>query len=78
MFFVEILMYTNFFTRIYLKRGDNMANNTQIACKNVFKSSDEALLKKEFNQKLIELINQMEKGKGIVYKRDLQVISHKI
>lgn len=55
-----------------------MANNTQVSCKNVFKSSDETLLKKEFNQKLIELINQMEKGKGIVYKRDLQVISHKI
>lgn len=50
----------------------------EITCKNIFKSSNETLLKKEFNNKLIELINQREKGKGATHKSDLQVISHKI
>jgi len=52
-----------------------MANNTQVACKNVFKNQNEMLLKKEFNQKLIELINQKGNSKkSITYKSDLQVM----
>ncbi|MGD9566857.1 MAG: hypothetical protein AB7V48_00805 [Sedimentibacter sp.] len=56
-------------------------NKPEIACKNIFKNCDELLMKKEFNQKLIELINQIENDKNkttIVYKSDLQIISHDI
>lgn len=56
-----------------------MSNKTQIACTNVFKNGNEVLLKKEFNLRLIELINQVEKSKtSITYKSDLQVTPHKI
>ncbi len=49
----------------------------EIACKNVFKSSDETILKREFNKKVIELINQIEKSKTcIIYKSDLQIMTH--
>ncbi len=62
-----------------MKRGDYMSNKTQVACTNVFKNGNEILLKKEFNQRLIELINQVEKNKtSITYKSDLQVNPHKI
>lgn len=47
------------------------------SCKNVFKNSNEHQIKQEFNQKVIELINQIEKNKtSVIYKRDLQIISH--
>ncbi|WP_440977684.1 hypothetical protein [Sedimentibacter sp. LTW-03] len=47
------------------------------SCKNVFKNSSEHQIKQEFNQKVIELINQVEKNKtNVIYKRDLQIISH--
>lgn len=43
-----------------------MPKEAEISCKNVFKCEDESALKKEFNQKWIELINQLEKSKGQV------------
>lgn len=43
-----------------------MPKEAEISCKNVFKCEDKWALKKEFNQKWIELINQLEKSKGQV------------
>lgn len=43
-----------------------MPKEAEISCKNVFKCEDKSALKKEFNQKWIELINQLEKPKGQV------------
>ena len=43
-----------------------MPKEAEISCKNVFKCEDKSALKKEFNQKWIELINQLEKSKGQV------------
>lgn len=43
-----------------------MQKEAEISCKNVFKCEDKSALKKEFNQKWIELINQLEKSKGQV------------
>lgn len=40
-----------------------MPKEAEITCKNVFKCNDEVALKKEFTQKWVELINQIEKGK---------------
>lgn len=52
-------------------------NKQEITCKNVFKNDDETILKKEFNKKVIELINQVEKSKTcVIYKSDLQIISN--
>ncbi|WMJ77832.1 hypothetical protein RBQ61_02580 [Sedimentibacter sp. MB35-C1] len=45
------------------------------SCKNVFKNSSEHQIKQEFNQKVIELINEKNKT-NVIYKRDLQIISH--
>ena len=47
-----------------------MPKEAEISCKNVFKCEDKSALKKEFNQKWIELINQLEKSKetGITCK----------
>ena len=42
-----------------------MPKEAEISCKNVFKCEDKSALKKEFNQKWIELINQLEKSKGL-------------
>ena len=39
-----------------------MPKEAEISCKN----EDKSALKKEFNQKWIELINQLEKSKGQV------------
>lgn len=41
-----------------------MANGVKVVCENVFKNKDEAALKKAFNIKWVELINQFEKNKG--------------
>lgn len=41
-----------------------MANETQIICKNIFKSGNEKASKEEFTKLWIELINQREKNKG--------------
>lgn len=46
------------------KRGDRMANETEVICKNIFKSSSEKESKEEFTKRWIELINQKEKNKG--------------
>jgi len=56
-------------------------NKPEVACKNIFKNCDELLIKKEFNQKWVELINQCENEKNkmnAAYKSDLQIISHDI
>lgn len=42
-----------------------MANSVKVVCKNVFKNKDEAALKRAFNAKWVELINQFEKNKGL-------------
>lgn len=41
-----------------------MAGSVKIVCTNVFKTTDKALFKKEYTQKWIELINELEKSKG--------------
>ncbi|MCI8357540.1 MAG: hypothetical protein HFI51_05260 [Lachnospiraceae bacterium] len=41
-----------------------MAKETQIICRNVFKTSTKADTNKEFTKRWIELINQREKNKG--------------
>lgn len=41
-----------------------MGNEIHVICKNVFKSHNGETLKKEFNDRWIELINQFEKNKG--------------
>lgn len=41
-----------------------MANETQVICKNIFKSGNEKDSKEEFTKRWIELINQREKNKG--------------
>ncbi len=41
-----------------------MANETEVICKNIFKSSSEKESKEEFTKRWIELINQKEKNKG--------------
>ena len=45
-----------------------MPKEAEISCKNVFKCEDKSALKKEFNQKWIELINQLEKSVDIKVK----------
>lgn len=45
--------------------GDKMAKTAQIICTNIFKRTDMDTLKDEFAQKMIELINQLEKNKFI-------------
>lgn len=48
--------------------------NTQVICKNIFKSSDNKTVKATFTQRLLELINQLEKKKVVQRKYDnLQV-----
>ena len=44
-----------------------MANNEQpqATCKSVFKSGENTTTKSQFTQKWIELINKLEKNKGI-------------
>lgn len=37
---------------------------TQVVCKNIFKNDDNAIITATFTQKLIELINQLEKNKS--------------
>ncbi len=41
-----------------------MAKETQVICKNIFKSGNEKDLKKEFTRRWIELIDQREKNRG--------------
>ncbi len=43
-----------------------MAQQAQLIVKNIFKTSDMDTFKKDFTQKWIELINQMEKNKNIL------------
>lgn len=43
-----------------------MARETQVICKNIFKSGSEKDSQKEFTRRWIELINQREKNKGRV------------
>ena len=43
-----------------------MPKEAEISCKNVFNCEDKSALKKEYNQKWIALINQLEKSKGQV------------
>lgn len=45
--------------------GDKMAKTVQIVCTNIFQCADTDALKEEFTQKMIELINQLEKSKDI-------------
>lgn len=40
-----------------------MARETQVICRNIFKSGNEITFRKEFTKKWIELINQKEKNK---------------
>jgi len=42
-----------------------MAKTVQIVCTNIFQCADTDALKEEFTQKMIELINQLEKSKDI-------------
>lgn len=46
-----------------------MAKETQVICKNIFKSGTEKDSKEEFTKKWIELINQREKNKGHAVSR---------
>jgi len=43
-----------------------MAQEVQLIVKNIFKNADMDTSKKDFTQKWIELINQMEKNKNIL------------
>lgn len=43
-----------------------MAQEVQVIVKNVFKNADMYTSKKDFTQKWIELINQMEKNKNFI------------
>lgn len=43
-----------------------MAQEVQVIVKNIFKNADMDTSKRDFTQKWIELINQMEKNKNIL------------
>ena len=40
----------------------------EIICKNIFKNTEREKLKKEFNKKWLEFINESEKGKTLKLK----------
>ena len=46
-----------------------MARQVNIACKNVFRSTDKALLAKELTAKWIDIINYMERDINITVKK---------
>lgn len=46
-----------------------MARQVNISCKNIFKSTDKALLAKELTAKWIDIINYMERDINITVKK---------
>lgn len=49
------ITYKRFCIDCYCKEGNGMANETQVICKNIFKSGNEKDSKEEFTKRWIEL-----------------------